>query len=927
MLLAVKLKKSVPAPLQSGPMDVVTTHLGADFDALASVLLARKLHPGARIFFPGSKEESVRRLLDGPLGREIPFEEVKQKEVSPAALRRVILCDVVQRDRIGVVAEWLEANPEIEVLAYDHHDPTEDDVAVAGGRVDSGAGSTATLLAEIFDERGIELSPMEATLLLLGLYEDTGSLAYAGTGPRELRAAARLLELGGDLRLVRRFALQRLDPSRFDILHRMTEALEVRRIRAHRVGVLALELGDFVDELAPLVNRCLEIFELPLLFAVFGEGDRVTLIARGEEPGVHLGRLMEELAGGGGHPTAASARMKGVTPLEARERLLGFLEEHLPPGARASDLMVTGFFTLAEELTVAEAKEALTERRINAAPVADRDGRVVGVVTRQTLDGALQHGLGERRLEAVVDRDLAWVRPDAPAEEVGEPMLRRHPRLVLVGDPETARPVGLVTRMQVLRHLYGRLQDAGTDVERRLAHLPEERAPVGGLLRERLPDAIYRRIERIAAVSRRYQIPVYLVGGIVRDVLLGRENRDVDLVVEGDGPHFARLLADDLNGRVRVHDAFMTAVVVDPEEFHVDVATARSEFYRAPAALPEVQTSPLRQDLYRRDFTINALAIRLGPEPAPELVDYFGGRRDLENRLLRVLHSLSFIDDPTRVLRAVRFSLRLGFDVSPETLHLVEVALAEGVFDRLSGSRLREELVLLLDDPALAVRGLDRLEGMDVLRVIHPCLRFDEPDRDRLRRVVAAWDWYTVEGVEDPPAALWRLMLLALVQDGEADEEGREGPTPEHLQEIADRLMLSGDDRKLLVGSRARLKAARRRLARPDARPHEVSEALAPLAGEEILLLVASRNEPVRAWARRDVTELRRLKLGVRGQDLVERGIPPGPWIGAALDAVRRARLDGEVGADEELETALAHVREHGDLAEVTAGAPAGEGG
>jgi tRNA nucleotidyltransferase (CCA-adding enzyme) len=703
----------------------------------------------------------------------------------------------------------------------------------------------------------------------------------------------------------------------------MTEALEVRRIHGQPVGVLALELGDFVDELAPLVNRCLEIFELPLLFAIFGEGDRVTLIARGDAPGVHLGRLLEEFAEGGGHPTAASARLKGVTPLETRERLLGFLERSLPPSARAADLMATGFFTLPADATVGEAKARLLERRINAAPVVDREGRVFGVVTRQTLDGALQHGLGERRVETVADRDLEWVDPDAPAEEVGERMLRRHPRLVLVGDPALGRPRGLVTRMQVLRHLHSRLRSAGSGVERRIAHLPEERAPIGTLLRERLPEAIYRRIETIAAVSRRYQIPVYLVGGIVRDLLLGRENRDLDLVVEGDGPHFACLLAEELGGRVRVHEAFLTAVVVDPEGFHVDVATARSEFYRAPAALPEVQTSPLRQDLFRRDFTINALAVRLGPEPSPELIDFFGGRRDLDNGLLRVLHSLSFIDDPTRVLRAVRLGLRLGFEISPETLHLVEVALAEGVFDRLSGARLREELILLLDDPALAVRGLERLEGLGVLSALHPALRLEEPGRshgERLRRVVAAWDWYTVEGLAEPPAALWRLVLLALVQvELQAGApEGREGAggaepglEPRAAEELAERLMLSGDDRELLVGSAGRLGAAAGALRRPDVRPHEVSEALARLSGEEILLLVASEDEAVRTWARRELSLLRPLRLAVRGRDLVERGIPPGPWIGEALDAVRRARLDGEIGPEEELCTALAYIEEH----------------
>ena len=380
-------------------MEMITTHLGADFDAYGSVLMARRLHPAAKIFFPGSKEESVRRFEEGPLGQELAALELKHKDVDPAEVTRLVLCDVVQPDRIGIVADWLRANPAIEVWAYDHHEPDEESIATRGGVVDPGAGSTCTLLAEILTEQGERLSAHEATLLLLGIYEDTGSLAYAGTGARDLRAAARLLELGADLTAVRHYALQRLDPSRFDILHRMTEALEMHRIRGHRLGTLALELGDYVDELAPLVNRTLEIFELPMLFALFGEGDRVTLIARGDQPGVHLGDLMEELADGGGHATAASARLKGVTPLEARENLLAFLERSLPPAARASDLMVTSFFTLGSDRTVAEAKEALIERRVNAAPVVDRRDRVVGVITRQTLDGALQHGLGDRPVD------------------------------------------------------------------------------------------------------------------------------------------------------------------------------------------------------------------------------------------------------------------------------------------------------------------------------------------------------------------------------------------------------------------------------------------------------------------------------------------------------------------------------------------------
>src|SRR5688500_4202624 len=318
-------------------MELLVPHLGADFDAFASALVLRRLHPAARLFFPGSREGSVRRMLEarGP----VP-DELRQRDVDPAALARVILCDTRQRERLGVVGEWLHANPTVEVLAYDHHPDSPSDVPVSGGRVDAAVGATSTLVAEALRESGARPEPEEATLLLMGIYEDTGSLSYPTTSARDLSAAAWLLESGGDLDAVRRWALHSPDRAHLDVLHRMTEELEVVRVHGQRVGIVALELGGFLDELAPLVSRCLELFDLPLLFAVFGEGDRTTIIGRGHLPGFHLGQALAEVAGGGGHDTAAAGSVKGATPLELRERLLRWLEAALPPTARARDLMI-----------------------------------------------------------------------------------------------------------------------------------------------------------------------------------------------------------------------------------------------------------------------------------------------------------------------------------------------------------------------------------------------------------------------------------------------------------------------------------------------------------------------------------------------------------------------------------------------------------
>jgi tRNA nucleotidyltransferase (CCA-adding enzyme) len=864
-------------------VELITTHIGADFDALASSLIARKLYPEAQLFFPGSREESVRRMLDSGF---IELSELRQRQIDPDRLSRVILCDIRQRDRIGVVADWLAARPGIELVIYDHHPAGEDDLEAAAGKVDPAAGSTSTLLVEELAEHGIELSPREASLMLI----------FATTGPRDLAAAAWLLERGGDLAVVRRYALRRLDARRLEVLHRMTDELKVYRLRGHRVGIVALELGVYIDELAPLVGRCVELFELPLVFAVFGEAERVTVIARGELQGMHLGRFLAEHAGGGGHATAAAASVRGQTVLEVRERLLEGLEASLPSGLRARDLMLSEFHVLPADETVEAAKRLLNRHRLNAAPVvAAADSRkVVGVVTRQGLDAALQHELGERRVEAVMERDLEWVPAEAPAEEIAARMMGRHPRLVLVGDP--AAPLGVATRMQVLRHLYGRLEETTDPLGRRARERRARRADVGRLLRDGPAEPVARRLALIGEVARRHDVRAYLVGGLVRDLLLGRDNRDIDLVVEGDGPHFARLLCERLGGRVREYRPFMTAVLVEEGGFHIDVASARSEFYRAPAALPEVRTSPIRQDLYRRDFTINTLAIRLGPDETAELIDFFGGRRDLDDQILRVLHSLSFIDDPTRVLRGVRLECRLGFDLSPETLRLVDLALAEGVFERLSGPRLRDELMALLDDPATALKGVERLAGLGLLAVLHPDLIWNQATRDRFSAAAAAVDWRLLGGMAGPPVKSWRLFLAALAWDLGAQE----------CRRLADRLALGGGDTAALGAFRGRVEAALDTLAAPGLEPHAAAAALEPLSEDEILLVMALGDESQREWVRRQLIEVRSLDLAIRGADLVARGVPSGPVVGRALAATRDARIDGRIGRDQELEFALA---------------------
>jgi tRNA nucleotidyltransferase (CCA-adding enzyme) len=375
---------------------------------------------------------------------------------------------------------------------------------------------------------------------------------------------------------------------------------------------------------------------------------------------------------------------------------------------------------------------------------------------------------------------------------------------------------------------------------------------------------------------------VYLVGGTVRDLLLGEPGFDVDLAVEGDGRAFARALAEELGGRLKPHDAFGTAVVEYGDGERVDVVTARRERYEAPAALPTVEPSTIEDDLFRRDFTINAMAAALvGPE-AGALVDPFEGQRDLEAKTIRVLHDRSFVDDPTRIFRALRYASRYGFELDEHTAALAREAIEAGLVKRLSPARLRDELVLLLDEP-LADQAFALLEAFGADRAVHPALAADETARDLFVRLLDLRDRY---GLGIPS---WRLGLAAAA---------RKVPEP--------RVWLDGlklrrqDARAIEAAVTAGPKLAEE--LRKERDPAEVVGLAEPHPPDAALFALALADVP----ALRDYFErLRNVRLEVDGADLAELGLAESPRVGEVLSELRRRKLNGELdGRDSELAAA-----------------------
>ncbi len=410
---------------------------------------------------------------------------------------------------------------------------------------------------------------------------------------------------------------------------------------------------------------------------------------------------------------------------------------------------------------------------------------------------------------------------------------------------------------------------------------------------ETLDGQIRGRLEEAARLAATLGVPLFLVGGGVRDLLLGRPAPDLDLTLEGDGVAFAERLGRRLGAQVRSHPAFGTATLRFADGLPLDVATARRERYPRPGRLPEVEPGSLRDDLFRRDFTVNALALRLHPGSA--LIDPFAGREDLERRLLRVLHERSFLEDPTRILRGARLEVRLGFRLESGSETLARRAAEGGAFEPVSGERLRRELLFILERREGAIAALERLGDLGVLRALEPEMLLGAEQRETLRRVEEARG--RLEGAAGEALRLRErdLWLAALALD--LPEEAARG--------WARRLRLSARHRDLVEGLGSRLEEARRVLRRRDLPPHRAAAALAPLSQEELVLLAAWAGAGAERWVERELTAHRRLRLAIRGADLIRHGAAAGPGIGAALARTREARLDGRIGREQELEFAL----------------------
>ena len=863
---------------QPDKMTVITTHINADFDALASMLAAQKLYPDSKVVFPGSQEKNLRNFFIQSMVYLLNITSVKEIDITQ--IDRLVLVDTKQPHRIGVFKSILD-RPDLQIHIYDHHPPMENDID-GEVMVQETVGATVTLLTDIIKQKQIEISPDEATIMCLGIYEDTGSFTFPSTTEKDFRAAAFLLSKGANLNMIANLISREISPEQVGILNDMIQASSRYDINGIEVVLTSVTTDQYVPDFAFLVHKMVKMEDLAVIFAIAQMENKVYVVARSRIPEVDVGQIITRM-GGGGHTYAAAASIKNLTTTQVKQALLKYLYEKIESKRLAKHLMSSPPIMIDETLSCQEAAELLTRYNINALLVTRGDNQELsGIVSRQILEKALYHKLNDVPVREYMTTEMVSVAPTAGILEIQENIIESKQRILPVIDNGMA--VGVVTRTDLLKVLIRQQQyDDAANMPQSQRQIHARRRNILNFMKERLTPQRLDLLRDIGRVADELGYPAYVVGGFVRDLFLYRSNEDIDIVIEGDGIAFAKRFAATRNARIHAHAKFGTAVIIFPDGFKIDVASARLEYYKFPAALPIVEMSSIKLDLFRRDFTMNTLAIQLNPDKFSTLVDFFSAQKDIKEKVIRVIHNLSFVEDPTRVFRAIRFEQRFGFSIGKLTAGLIENAVKMDFFKRLGGRRIFSELRLILDEenptPALA-----RLQDYQLLQMIHADLRISNNMISLLNTTREVIAWHDLLFLEESYIK-WAVYFLVLIRNCDLRT----------TRAICERLELAPRYRKIFLKDRTAADATLNRLERKLPNDNRsLYNRLSGLSIEMILYMMAcAHSRDVKRAISHFVTKLRYVTTTVTGKDLMRYGLKPGPIYREIMQRVLEAKLDG----------------------------------
>jgi tRNA nucleotidyltransferase (CCA-adding enzyme) len=862
-------------------MRIILTHEQADFDALASMLGAYLMDDKAIPVLPRRMNRNVRAFVT-LYGAELPF--IDPRDLPNEPVESICLVDT------QTMATVRGVGVETRVHIIDHH-PVRTDLQPSWTITTEDVGATTTIFVEDIQKQDGGLSMIQATTLLLGIYEDTGSLTYTRTTARDLHAASYLLEQEANLRIAGDFLNHPLSIEQQKLYDKLRENLESYQIHGHTIVVACGNAHGLDEELSTVAHKLRDLLDPDALILLITTRGGVQMIGRSTCDNIDVAEITARF-GGGGHSRAAASLIKGREIDEVHEELIALLPEFVKPAITVSEIMSQNPQLLTPNTSAQEAAERMQRFGYEGYPVV-QDGRVIGLLTRRAVDRALSHKLN-LTAASLMNAGEVVIHPEDSIDHLQHLMTDTGWGQIPVIKEENGEIIGIVTRTDLLKILTTNA-------------VQQHRPNYSDKLEATMSIAMLDLLKVVAEIACEQRIAFYIVGGFVRDLILERPSQDFDLVVEGDAIALANRLKDRYGGRLITHTRFGTSKwLIENNRFELasalhqpnyadelpeflDFISARTEFYTHPTALPTIERGSIKLDLHRRDFTINTLALRLDGNHYGELHDYWGGLNDIQEGLVRVLHSLSFVDDPTRMLRAVRFEQRFIFRIEKRTLELLNEA--RSMVSQISGDRIRHELDHILDEDQ-RVSILDRMSELGLLREIHPALAWDVESRDNLHML----------------SYLERKPLNGLKIDIQRGFSKRKlayalwfiHQPPEKIQIILRRLRFPASHSKVIL-SASHLWKDLSWLA--NARISQIASRLEDLPAIAIYAaFLATRDEHVSNKIQEYMLQIKSITPAISGNDLIKRGIPPGPVYKRILGAIRDAWLDGKIkNVDQEL--------------------------
>lgn len=856
-------------------MKVILTHERTDFDAAASVLAVHKLDPQARPVLPGRIRKDVQKFLT-LYGGQLPF--LQHKDIRGKVEQAI----VVDTQTFSRVKGMKESTP---VKIYDHHEllpdnPPHWDVAIET------IGANVSWMIEMLRENDIKLTPIEATLMLLGIYSDTGALQYGSTTSRDVYAAGWLLDQGALLDVVRNYLHTPFAENQRLLYDQLLHTAGIIEVAGYNILLAEAEAHEDGIEVARLAQRLSELYDPAAVMLLVKFSGHVQLVARSRTDAINVDTICQHFRGGG-HARAAAARLTDYDLKMAYDVVLEVVREHITPALTVSDLMSHGVRTFRPDIRADAAIAYMRRHGYEGYPVVE-EGKVVGLITRREVDRAISHGLDGVPVEQLMRSGSVTATPSTSLNDLQSLMVESGWGQIPVLD-EADKLIGIVTRTDLIKHIG------------REAHPANEVHNVLPRLEALLPSIIISLMRHVGEVSHDYNFNAFIVGGFVRDLMLDIPNLDLDFIVEGDATDLSSVMQQKFGGEVELHERFGTfkwqtddsvwrniaaqlgIQLADNSSLppHIDFATARTEYYTEPSALPEVEQSSIKLDLHRRDFTINTMTIRLNPQHFGELYDPYEGVKDLSDKIIRVLHPLSFIDDPTRMFRAVRFAQRLRFRIEPRTLSLLRMEADE--VQRLTGDRIRHEIDLMMEEK-LPERQLRRLDELGILDAVHHAFDVDDWTEAAFADARRAFElplWPELSSV-DFHTVYYGILLFRL--------------SPEIGEEVCERLNLGRRrSSECLSGSHIHQHSAELRQSQP-----LTTDAVLDGLSDVALLIgwAAAQDDVIRRQVEHYATTLRYIHPVATGETLKQRGLKPGPHFREILSRLRRAWLVEEVTSE-----------------------------